>query len=188
MSVLAFLAVLAASPIGSTTAETEMLGIDAPDEFEVGYQARNDSQAIIELVDPPETVENWSRLITLQIFYNGAQSLGLKTFYSQWRGDMHRSCAGMTDTAERGMVDGRAAIRGALYCPNNPQTGKPENLETVLVQGEVNLVMVQAAFRRPISSEDAALIDRIVGSLKVCDQRTLAACSERKATGFIAVK
>ena len=47
-------------------------------------------------------------------------------------------------------------------------------------------MMAQVAFRHAISKPDTALIDRVAGSLKVCDQRTLDSCSARKATGFVA--
>jgi hypothetical protein len=188
MSLLLFLAALAGESMGPATAATEMLGTDAPDEFEIGYQTRSDTQSIIELVDPPETVQDWSRLITLQLFYNAAQTPGLETYFSRWRDAMKGSCVGMTDTVERGTVDGRPAIKASMSCSKNSQTGKPENLGAVLVQGEVNLAMVQVAFRRPMNSDDAALIDRITGSLKLCDQRNFDACSGRKATGFIATK
>lgn len=168
------------------TAQTEMLGIDVPDEFEVGYQARGDTTQIMELVEPPETVDSWSKLVTGLIFLNAAQR-GLDSFYGQWRDNMRRSCAGMTNTMVRGSVDGMPALRATFSCPKNPQTGEPENLETVLVQGRVNLMMVQVAFRRSVTPADIALIERVAGSMKVCDQRALSSCSARTATGFLPV-
>ena len=92
----------------------------------------------------------------------------------------------MKDQAVRGSVDGRPAIRAALSCPKNPQTGKPENLSAFLVQGDANLMMAQVAFRHAMNPPDTALAERVQGSLKVCDQRTLETCSVRKATGFVA--
>jgi hypothetical protein len=77
------------------------------------------------------------------------------------------------------------ALRATLSCPKNPQTGKAENLEAFLVQGQANMMMVQVAFRRSITPADDALVKRVAGSLKVCDQRTLSSCSARKATGFL---
>lgn len=180
------LAALSAGQAGSApTAETEMLRIDVPDDFDIGYRARNDAQQMIEMVVPPETVEAWTTLITSQMFFNAARRPGLDGFYQTWRGSMYRACPGLTDTLIRGMVDGKPALRGRLSCPNNPHTGKPENLEAVLIQGDANLMMVQVAFKHTIAPPDIALIDRITRSLKVCDQRTLTACSARKATGFL---
>lgn len=180
------LAALSAGQAGSApTADTEMLRIDVPDAFDIGYRARNDAQQIIEMVVPPETVEAWTTLITSQMFFNAARRTSLDGFYQTWRGSMHRACPGLTDTLIRGMVEGKPALRGRLSCPNNPQTGKPENLEAILIQGDANLMMVQIAFKHSIAPRDIALIDRVTRSLKVCDQRMLAACSARKATGFL---
>jgi hypothetical protein len=118
------------------------------------------------------------------MFFGAAQRGNVEGFYGQWRDSMRRACVGLNDIMVRGVVDGRPAIRGTLSCPNNPQTGNPENLEAVLVQGEVNLMMVQLAFRRAITVADTALVRRVTSSLKVCDQRTLRYCSERKTVGF----
>jgi len=177
---------MAAAPADPPTAQTEMLGINVPDDFQIGYQARNAEIHMIEVVQPPETVDNWSKLITLQLFFDGTRHATAREFWARWLNGMHRACAGMTENSQTGTVDGRPAIKGSLSCPLNPQTGKLENLVAVLVQGEVNLMMVQVAFRHPIGPADRLLIDRVVNSLKVCDERTLAACSARKPNGFIA--
>ena len=186
--VLLFAPMAAAQSGVPATAETEMLGVDVPDEFEVGYQARNDTQQMIELVDPPETVETWTRLITLQSFFGAAQKESARTFYERWRAGMHRTCVGMTDAVFVGVVDGKPAIRGDLSCPKNPQTGKPENVSAVLVQGDANLMMAQVAFRQSVTPKDKELIDRVTGSLKVCDQRARPSCEARKAVGFVPTK
>lgn len=182
-----FLSALLAAAMATqatATSSTEMLGIDVPDEFQVGNHQRNDTAEIIELVEPPETVDNWSRLITSIMMFNGAK-IGLDSFYTQWRDRMRSACPEMKATLIRGTVDGHAAIRGALSCPVNPQTGKPENLTAFFVVGDANLMSAQVAFRHAVSKPDTALIERVAGSLKVCDERALDTCSARKATGFL---
>jgi hypothetical protein len=179
-------AAMAAQPL--STAATEMLGIDAPDEFRIGNQQRNEKAEVIELVVPPETVDSWSsKLITSLIFF-GAAPTGLDQFYGRWRDTMRNACPGITDAPIRGTVDGHSAIRSTLSCPKNPQTGKSEYLGAVLVQGDANMMMAQVAFRHAPAPEDRALIEHVAGSLKVCDERTIASCSARKATGFLAAK
>lgn len=187
LSVLFSIAAATVQPADVATAQTEMLGIDVPDEFEVGHQARNDATQIMELVEPPETVENWSKLVTSLMFFDAAQR-GVESVYKQWRDDMARSCSRMSNNVQKGTVDGMPALRASLSCPKNPETGKPENLEAILVQGQANMMMVQVAFRRAMTPADKALIELVAGSMKVCDQRTLSACSARKATGFLPVK
>lgn len=162
---------------------TEILGVNVPDEFQIGNHKRNDHGEIIELVDPPETVDNWSRLITELAFFRGAQ-VGSDVFYDRWLTAMRRACPNMKDTLLRGTVDGHPAIRGDLSCPNNPQTAKPENLSAFLVQGDTDLLMVQVAFKHTITPADAVLIKRVAASLKVCDQKRMDLCSARKGTGF----
>lgn len=183
---------LAAAFTGQTTPaptpQTEMLGIDVPDEFAVGYHARNDAIDITELVAAPDTVEAWTRLITLQLFFGLAPRADTGAFYARWRDSMRQACPGLTDAASVGTVDGQPALSATLACPNNPATGKPENLSIFLVKGSSNLMMVQVAVRHTFSSQDTALIQRVGGSLKVCDERALDACKARKATGFTAAK
>lgn len=166
------------------TAQTEMLAFSVPDEFAVGNQGRNDATQIIELVEPPETVADWSKLVTSLMFFNAANR-GLNSFYGQWREQMRGSCPGMTDMVIQGNVDGLPALRTEISCPANPQTGRVENLDAVLVQGRANMMMVQVAFRRALTPADSALVERVTTSMKVCDQRALSSCSARTATGFV---
>jgi hypothetical protein len=179
-------AAMAAQPL--STAPTEMLGIDAPDEFQVGNQQRNEKIELTELVVPPETVDTWSSKLITSLMVFGAAPTGVDQFYGQWRDTMRSACPGITDAPIRGTVDGHSAIRSTLSCPKNPETGKPETLGTVLVQGDANMMMVQVAFRHALAPEDRALIEHVARSLKVCDERTIASCSARKATGFLTAK
>jgi hypothetical protein len=180
---LLFAAAAAAQP--TPPVSTEMLAINVPDEFQVGSHQRNAKAEIMELVEPPETVDTWTKLVTSFMFFDGART-GLDVIYTRWLAGMRNACPGIKDTSVRGSVDGHPAIRGTLSCPKNSQTGKPENLSAVAVQGDANVMMAQVAFRHAVSASDTALIERVTGSLKVCDQRTLDACSARKATGFLA--
>lgn len=170
-----------------SSAATEMLGMNVPDEFQVGNHAENGEADIVELVQPPETVDNWSRLISGLTFFNAAHT-GLEDFYAIWRDQIRKICPGLTDTRVRGIVDGHAAIRSNLSCPRNPQTGMPENLAAFLIQGDANMMVAQVGFRRGLSPADKTLTELFAASLKICDQRTLFACSARRASGFVPSK
>ncbi|WP_108658324.1 hypothetical protein [Acuticoccus kandeliae] len=161
-----------------------MLGLDAPDAFKVGYHARKGDVEIIELVLPPETVETWTQLITLLMFYDTARARDADGYYADWRKVLREGCPAVTERATRGTVDARPALRFSVFCPRHPQSGLPEAIEGVLVEGEVNLMMVQVAFRRTPNAADAALAARLADTLKVCDQRTFDACRARTPTGF----
>ena len=190
LPILTAIAAAAAAPGAAppATARTEMLGIDAPDSFTVGDRARADGVEIIELVEAPETVQNWTRLVTLLLFRGAAERTDLDAFWARWRQSLAANCRGMRDSFVRGTVDGRLALRATLSCPQHPVTGKPENLEAIVVEGEANLMMVQVAFRHPLRPEDRALIEHVAASLKICDERSFDACSARDATGFQAAE
>jgi hypothetical protein len=176
--------IAAAQPAEAPTARTEILGLNVPDEFDVGRKASEESSQIMELVVPPETAETWSRRVTVMMVYNAADR-GLEPFYEAWRDSLRSACPGLTDTLVKGSVDSRPALRGTLSCPEHPKTGKPENVVAFLVQGEVNMMWAQVAFRRPLDAADTFLVDSVAASLKVCDQRTFTACTARKASGFV---
>jgi len=185
LALLPLLATMVGAADDAPTAQTEMLGIDLPDQFEVGHQARDASMQMLEIVDPPETVDNWTKLVTVQLIFGLASGSTAEDFYSGWLEAVRTSCPGTEEALIKGTVDGKAAIRATLSCPNDPETGKPQNIEAFLVRGDVNVMVVRLAFRHALGEEDKALIERVAHSLKVCDQRTLSACSEREATGFL---
>lgn len=164
----------------------DILGFDDSSGFKLGYHVRSAASDMTELVVPPETVENWTTLITQQTLFDATQRFGgPEGFYRVWRDMMSRGCPGLTATVERGTVEGKPAVKGMLSCPNNPQTAKPENLSAILVQDDADILMIQVAFRRSIGAADAALIRRVNGSVRVCNPPS-GRCPRRKNSGFTA--
>ena len=47
------------------TAETEGVSVDAPGTFVIGNRDNDGRMSLIEMVKPPETVDNWSELISV---------------------------------------------------------------------------------------------------------------------------
>ena len=161
--------------------------MDASDGFEIGHHQRTDQVEILELVQSPDTVDDWGKLVTSLEFFNAAR-VRLEVFYEHWREPLRNKCPGFTEKVALGSVDGHSALRSTLSCPKAPQTGKPENFTAILVQGDAHMMMVQIAFRRPLSPPDAALIEHVAGSLKICYQGMEDACSTRTASGFVAAR
>lgn len=169
------------------TAETDGVSVDAPGGFVVGHQDAQDGLSLIEMVRPPETVENWSQMISVATLMNFSQRSSLKQFYSLWRENYRATCPGPGETLVRGTVDNRPALKATFHCPRDLKTGKPESLTLIYIQGEVNLFSIHLAFRRPMTALDSRLVQSVLKSIKVCDSRDRAACSKRRATGFLPV-
>lgn len=183
---LAAVCALALLLLPAAAAGAEMLGLNTPDQFKVGYQDQNGRMRIVELVEPPETVENWTRLVTALSLFGAAQKTTLGDFEANWSGGLRSDCPKALIKAVAGSVDGRPARRSEVFCPFLPKTGRPEALTAFIVQGEGDLFMVQVAFGHEPDEADRALVAHVGRSLKVCREDALDACKSRQAVGFVA--
>lgn len=163
----------------------QVIAVDVPDEFKTGWHQQNPFVDQTELIVPPETVERWTRMVTIQNLMGLASRTNVDQFYDSWRNGLSKACPDLIETEVWGNVDGARAIRGDIACPRNPQTGLPENIVAVLVDGAENFTMVQIAVRRPRTREDERLVQHILGSLKRCDGSDLDACRMRRGVGFV---
>lgn len=188
MLLLALTIAALATPAPSTpvTADTEILGIDPPDAFEIGSHQRDATEELTEMVVPPETVETWrNQMISLVLLRGGASLPGADAYHASWLKHLAATCPGMVVKTRAGTVDGLHAIEDEIACPKYPDTGLPENLTAVTIQGRANILIAQVAYRHVETPVDRALVTHVMGSLKVCDAAALAACKARRATGFV---
>jgi hypothetical protein len=58
----------AAVTLGQPVIEAENLLFSPPKDFKIGYQATHDGRLITEWVPAAETVEDWTQMLTVQIF------------------------------------------------------------------------------------------------------------------------
>jgi len=181
---LSALALASSQGVRTPTAETEGISVDAPATFVVGNRSNDGRINLVELVRPPETVDTWSELISVVTIMHATEGTTLNEFYPMWRDGYRGTCPGPNEAVARGTVDGRPALKATFHCPVDPQTGKPESLTVIFIQGEVNLLSVQLAFRRSMTNADLALVQKVQKTLKVCDARDNA-CFARRATGFM---
>ena len=129
----------------------EWLAMPMPDGFVTGHKQRAQMGSIEERVPAGETVNNWTRMITL-ITLNG--DLNPEIYAREFDKQMVRGCRGgkaAPRTASR--MGEHPAIDGRFDCPLNPATGKPETMFYRLASIPGHVQMVQIAFR---SVPDAA--------------------------------
>jgi hypothetical protein len=183
-SVMLSFLVVASQGVQTPTAETEGLSIEAPASFVVGHRDNDDTINVVELVKPPETVDSWSQLISVATIMHASETSTLARFYAMWRDQYRETCPGPNETVVRGTVDGRLALKATFQCPLDHKTGKPESLTVVFVQGQVNLLTAQMAFRRSMTASDKAMVNQMLKSMKLCDARDKP-CFARPARGFL---
>jgi len=163
------LAILLPLPAAAQLVNENLL-VSMPQGFKVGFQERKNNIQMTEMVPAKETVQEWSEMVTVQIFF------GLKTTPEQFKADMEKrwraACKDGGSHAVSGAVEnGYATLIWVLSCPRNPATGKPEVTWFKAVQGNDSFYLVQKAFRSmPAQPQMTEALSYLTG-VKVCDSR-----------------
>lgn len=154
-----------------------------PKEYKVGFQQKTESQQVIEFVPKAETVEQWSKMITVQTFYKSAK-MHPTEFEQRMVQNLKKGCP----TAESGHVtDGFEngypfSLWIEKFCAD-PTTGNSETTYFKAVQGKDALYVFQKAFKTPLTKEKALEATRFLRSAGVCDPRsTEHPCSHSRPT------
>ncbi len=149
----------------------ENLITTAPAGYHVGFRNKSDDGLITEWVPAGETVENWTEMVTVQVFYH--LKVSPEAFMSNLEARWQRGCPG----ADRAMPilnaveNGYPTLVWLLSCPQNPASGKVEITWFKAMQGNDSFYVVQKAFKFAPSKQQ---VTRWVGYLKavhVCDSR-----------------
>ena len=154
-----------------TGPEFENLLVDVPPDFKIDYQAEQNNMVINEMVPQNESVNDWTTLVTVQIF------LGLvNTTPEQYQETLTQSwfdaCANSESyPVANGAENGYNFVLWQLYCPLNPATQKVEYAYLKAIQGNDSFYLVQVAFRYEPSSDDITRWMNYLKGVIVCDSR-----------------
>jgi len=148
----------------------ENLLVTVPKGFKVGFQDQKNNMRITEMVPADESVENWTEMVTVQIF------LGLKTTPQAFQDRIAKGWVAACKEGGAHAVSGDAengypALVWVLSCPRNPATGKPEVTWFKAVAGNDSFYVVQKAFRSMPAQEQMTAALGYLGTVKVCDSR-----------------
>ena len=127
---LSMLCALALMRGASAQLVNENLLVEVPPGYKIDFQDKKPGSLMNEMVPTGESVDNWTEMVTVQIFYN------LKTtpeaFVSKMASGWLAACPGAkSDPIVSGPENGYAAGVWLLNCPKNPATGKPELVHTL---------------------------------------------------------
>ena len=149
----------------------ENLLVLVPHEFKQGWQGGNGSMNMTEFVPVAESVDEWSRMITQQVFHGRTNDPpdGLPTAMGAgWKaGCPGGSSRKLSQDAENGYP---SAI-WVFTCPRNPQTGKPENAWIKVISGSDSLYSVQYAVRRDATDDITRAALAYLQRVSACDTR-----------------
>lgn len=155
---------------GQSLIDAENLLFSPPKDFKIGFQSNRDSRLMTEWVPAAETVENWTQMLTVQI-YRGATVDAARFLEGVGKRYMD-ACPG---TAAKGIFTGQAngyvVSMLLLKCPNNPSTGKPETTAFRVIKGNDALYSVQRAWRAVPSDREVDDVMHALAKTTVCDTR-----------------
>jgi hypothetical protein len=162
-----------AAASGESLIEAENLLFAPPKEFRVGFQSNHDNRLMTEFVPTSETVEDWTEMLTVQIYRHA--TVDAATFLQGVGKRYLDACPGTT--VEKGglftgTVNGYVVSMLLLKCPHNPSTAKPETTAFRVIKGNDALYSVQHAWRSVASDQQLADAMRSLAKVVVCDTRT----------------
>jgi hypothetical protein len=167
-----FLCVFPLSPSAWAQLKNENLLEQMPSGFKIGYQTSHDGMNMQEWVPEGETVENWSEMVTTQIFL-GRKDLDTAQFLNFIGQKWLKDCTGSTPNAiHTGNANGYPVSMLLLQCPLNPQSGKPETTLFRAIKGSDSFYIVQRSARSIPSKDQIAKMAQFLGTVNVCDTRS----------------
>jgi hypothetical protein len=167
---LAILAVLASSPVRAEL-ENENLLVGVPEGFKLAFKDRNDERLMSEMIPEGETLDDWSEMLTTQVFFGGLPATP-DQFYAEMRKGWLEACEGGNGKLVRsGTENGYKFAFGFLTCPLNPKTDKPEAAWIKLIQGHDSMYVVQRATTEEPTKETIEEFSKFLREVKVCDSR-----------------
>ena len=164
------LALVAGTAVGQGL-DAENLITAIPEGFELGYQASEGVMDMTEFVPAGETVHDWTRMLTVQVF-KGEGGAQIQLFAESLQQGWNSACADASTTKlDEGSVNAFPYADWRFVCPLNPHTGEPESMWLRAVSGNDAFYVVQYAYRAEPTPEREAEARGHLDGVSVCDTR-----------------
>lgn len=127
-----------------------------PQGYKVAFQNKSSIGSILEMIPESETLDQWTEMLTVQVMrnINGYTLAGFHAGMKKLWADM---CpCGSTEIVERGREQLQPTLFWAHMCPQNKNTGQPENTWFKVAIRGGNVVVAQKAFKFEPSTEAVA--------------------------------
>ena len=124
-----------------------------------------------EYVPHGETVTNWSRMVTVQVFRN-MKKVDPDQFADQMRRSWLAACPGSdVQKIKSGQENGYPFLLLVFACPLNTKTGKPENMFAKFIEGDDAFYSIQYAYRSDLTKDNIPPAMTYLGGVRACDTR-----------------
>nr|WP_246830432.1 hypothetical protein [Neisseria sp. HMSC077D05] len=150
---------------------------EPPKDFKIDYQTEQNGMIMVELVPQKQTVDNWTKMITLQSM--AGANPGVTTFGNNLSTLWKNTCPESSfDTVLEGKENGYPFALWMIACENNPSSNQPEVTWVKAVQGNDGLYVKQYAFRYAPNYAEITNAMEHLRNLIVCNNSAKHPCSK----------
>ncbi|XOB61027.1 hypothetical protein ACMC56_10470 [Campylobacterota bacterium DY0563] len=151
--------------------ENIMQGI--PKGFKLGFKDYNKKThiSLIEFIPKGETVQNWSQMITTNIYHKNIK-LSAKEYIQYMNSSWKKSCQNnYTKFLPDGKENGYEYALFMAYCKKNKMTNKEEFTYFKAIKGNDSFYVVQKAFAYSPTKEEVIASMKYLQNVFICDTR-----------------
>ena len=162
---------LALSSSSASALENENLLVGLPKGYKVGFHKKTEKGIISEMVPSGETVETWTEMVTVQIFFNMRNVTP-----AQFREGLEKRWSGACPDSQfskvsEGVQNGYPTLVWLQVCKLNKQTGKPEYTWMKAIQGRDSFYVLQKAFKFAPNDVQTKEWISYLDKVRTCDTR-----------------
>ena len=142
-----------------------------PQGYKIAFQTQKGNMVMTEMVPEAETVDNWTEMVTTQIFLGLKEATPAQFQALSTKAWLDVCKDGEVAPVTQGEENGYAFSIWVQSCPENPLTGQPENTWFKAIKGNDSFYLVQKAFRFHPSREQIVQWMQYFRAVEVCDTR-----------------
>lgn len=168
----ALLAAALVMPAAANAAlQNENLWQPIPNGYKLGFQANKGKMRMQEYVLQNESVDNWSEMVTTQIFL-GVNTIDPDSFLDRLKKMWQQGCPNSTGgDIEKDTSNGYSIAKMYLSCPHSKVTNKPESTFFRAIKGRDSLYVVQMAYTTDPTDAQKAVAQEYLNTVYACDTR-----------------
>ena len=151
----------------------EQLKMPIPKDFKIGFEKYNIKGAVgfKEYVHKSESVQNWSHLITTNIFYRNIKP-SPKQYSRFFLKNVKKSCPKAKLSVVKEQVENGYDMSLIMFhCPKSPITQKAETTFMKSIKGKNSFYVIQKAYTRQYDQKMSKDMVEFFSHVYVCDKR-----------------
>jgi hypothetical protein len=148
---------LASAGAPDTGKNREQLNFAAPKDWKITHQAQKNNPTTVEMIPEKETLENWTRKITVQIYQN-SEKYRPESFIDEMAESAKKTCENVTIVPVRNdRQNGHAFSQKILVRTKPHDSGTNETIQIKAIKGDESFYVVQLADRTEKMSREEML-------------------------------